>query len=68
MKHLNYDFCIVGAGPSGLTTAYHLLKAGKKVLIIERGDRVGGLGKSYKYDGQIFDTGPKRFHTDDNYI
>jgi len=23
------------------------------------------LGKSYTYDGQIFDTGPKRFHTDD---
>jgi protoporphyrinogen oxidase len=61
----HYDFCIVGAGPSGLTTAYNLLKGGKKVLVIERDGRVGGLGKSYTYDGQIFDTGPKRFHTDD---
>lgn len=65
MKHSHYDFCIVGAGPSGLTTAYKLLKGGKKVLIVERDDRIGGLGKSYTYDGQIFDTGPKRFHTDD---
>ncbi|MBT3923604.1 MAG: NAD(P)-binding protein, partial [Nitrospina sp.] len=32
MKHSHYDFCIVGAGPSGLTTAYKLLKGGKKVL------------------------------------
>ena len=65
MEHSHYDYCIVGAGVSGLTTAYHLLKGNQKVLIIERDDRIGGLGKSYNYDGHIFDTGPKRFHTDD---
>ena len=65
MKRSHYDFCIVGSGPSGLTTAYHLLKGGKTVLIVERDSRVGGLSKSYDYDGHIFDTGPKRFHTDD---
>ena len=65
MEHSHYDFCIVGAGASGLTTAYKLLKAGKKVLVIDRDNRIGGLGKSYEYDGHIFYTGPKRFHTDD---
>jgi protoporphyrinogen oxidase len=65
MNDSYFDYCIVGAGPSGLTTAYQLLKGGKKVIIIERDDRVGGLAKSYNYGGQIFDTGPKRFHTDD---
>ncbi len=60
-----YDYCIVGAGPSGLTAAYQLLKAGKSVVLIERHERVGGLAKSYNYNGHIFDTGPKRFHTDD---
>ncbi|MBL8012243.1 MAG: NAD(P)-binding protein [Candidatus Omnitrophica bacterium] len=60
-----YDFCVVGAGPSGLTVSYQLLKAGYSVLLIERDDRIGGLAKSYNYDGHVFDTGPKRFHTDD---
>jgi protoporphyrinogen oxidase len=60
-----YDFCIVGAGPSGLTAAYRLVQAGKRVLLIERDSRVGGLAKSHHYSGHIFDTGPKRFHTDD---
>src|SRR5580658_6671553 len=33
--------------------------------MIERDERTGGLAKSYDYAGHIFDTGPKRFHTDD---
>jgi len=60
-----YDFCIVGSGPSGLTCAYKLLKENKKIIMIERDERAGGLAKSYNYNGHIFDTGPKRFHTDD---
>jgi protoporphyrinogen oxidase len=59
------DYIVVGAGPSGLTFAYQALKSNKKVMILERDSRVGGLAKSYNYNGNIFDTGPKRFHTDD---
>ncbi len=65
---LNAEYTIVGAGPSGLTVAYELLKAGKTVSLIERDERIGGLAKSYNYSGQIFDTGPKRFHTDDSLV
>lgn len=56
---------VVGAGASGLTLAYQYLKAGKSVVLIERNDYVGGLAKSHHYDGHTFDTGPKRFHTED---
>lgn len=63
------EFVIVGAGVAGLTVAHQLLKAGRSVLLVERGDRVGGLAKSFFYDVDgktcIFDTGPKRFHTED---
>ena len=47
MKNTFYDYCVVGGGPSGLTVAYKLLKAGKKVLMIERDSRIGGLAKSF---------------------
>ncbi len=33
----NYEYIIVGTGPAGGTIAYELSKAGKNVLIIERG-------------------------------
>lgn len=65
MTFRSHDYCIVGAGPAGLTLAYHLVQAGQRVVMIERDARAGGLAKSYDYDGHIFDTGPKRFHTDD---
>jgi protoporphyrinogen oxidase len=65
----SFDYVIVGAGVAGLTLAHQLLEAGRSVLLIERHQRVGGLAKSFFYEVQgntcIFDTGPKRFHTED---
>ncbi|MQB45938.1 NAD(P)/FAD-dependent oxidoreductase [Rhizobium sp. ICMP 5592] len=37
-----YDIVVMGAGHNGLTAAAYLAKAGKKVLILERQDFVGG--------------------------
>src|ERR1700753_3357789 len=68
MPNDHFDYAVVGAGPSGLTAAYQLLKAGRRVVLIERQARIGGLAKSYNYSGHIFDTGPKRFHTDDPHV
>ena len=36
------DVCIVGAGIAGLTSAYLLLREGKKVIVLERGEIGGG--------------------------
>ncbi len=33
-----YDVAIVGAGPSGSTTAYHLAKAGARVILLDRAE------------------------------
>ncbi|PYL01693.1 MAG: amine oxidase [Verrucomicrobia bacterium] len=38
----NYDAIIIGAGHNGLVTAAYLARAGKKVLVLERRELVGG--------------------------
>lgn len=38
-----YDVVVVGGGHNGLVTAAYLAKGGKKVLILERRARVGGI-------------------------
>jgi glycine/D-amino acid oxidase-like deaminating enzyme/nitrite reductase/ring-hydroxylating ferredoxin subunit len=39
---LTTDVCVIGAGIAGLTTAYSLTKAGKKVVVIDDGPIGGG--------------------------
>lgn len=41
-QNLETDVCIVGSGIAGLTCAYLLLKAGKRVVILEKGEICGG--------------------------
>ena len=37
----HYDVVIIGTGAGGGTIANVLAKAGKRILLLERGDRVG---------------------------
>src|SRR6202008_3815182 len=48
-----YDVVVIGAGLGGLTTGAILAPAGRKVLIIERSNSVGGAASSYK-SGDLF--------------
>lgn len=59
---------IIGAGITGLVTAYELLKQGHKVVIAEKEADVGGLARSFKYNDMIFDIGPHRFFSDQTTI
>ena len=38
----SYDTIVVGSGHNGLVTACYLVKAGYKVLAIEKNDNIGG--------------------------
>ncbi len=41
-----YDVIVVGGGHNGLACAAYLARAGRKVLVLERNDRVGGAAMS----------------------
>ncbi|MGH9083476.1 MAG: NAD(P)/FAD-dependent oxidoreductase [Acidimicrobiales bacterium] len=54
---------VVGAGPAGLTAAYQLVKAGRRPLVVEADEVVGGISRTVVRDGWRFDIGGHRFFT-----
>ncbi|MFW9803168.1 MAG: phytoene desaturase family protein [Candidatus Thorarchaeota archaeon] len=52
-----YDAIICGAGAGGLLTALGLTAKGKKVLMLEMADRIGGVWHGYWVDGYRVDQG-----------
>lgn len=59
----NHPVVVIGAGPAGLTAAYHLVKHGIKPIVLEQSDTVGGISRTEKYKGYHFDIGGHRFFT-----
>ena len=58
MEQHTTEILIIGAGLTGLTTAFHLVRGGKQVHILECNDRVGGQIHTFREDGFIFESGP----------
>jgi all-trans-retinol 13,14-reductase len=58
-----WDAIIVGAGIGGLTAAAMLVKAGLRVLVLEKNRHPGGTGYVYQRKGFTFPMGPLGFST-----
>ena len=56
---------VVGAGPTGLSAAYHL---GKSALLVEQADRVGGWCRSVEDNGFTFDMAGHIMFSNDPYV
>ncbi|MEY4653038.1 MAG: hypothetical protein RI884_1619 [Pseudomonadota bacterium] len=52
-----YDAVVIGAGAGGMSAAARLTAAGKKVLLVERFNRLGGRASSEVIDGHIVNIG-----------
>lgn len=52
-----YDFVIVGSGMGGLVLALILCMEGKKVVVLEKNNQLGGSLQVFSRDKSIFDTG-----------
>ncbi len=56
---------VIGAGPTGLSAAYHL---GEEALLLERNDRVGGWCRSVADNGFTFDYAGHIMFSKDPYV
>ena len=64
-----YDFIVVGAGIFGSTFAYEAKRKGKKVLVIDKRNHIGGNCFSEKRNNiDVHLYGPHIFHTSDKKI
>ncbi|MEI8176870.1 MAG: FAD-dependent oxidoreductase, partial [Candidatus Omnitrophota bacterium] len=48
---MKYDYVVVGAGLFGSVFAHEANKAGKKVIVIEKREHIGGNCYSHTYPG-----------------
>ena len=58
----HYDVAVLGAGPSGLTAAHCLGRAGARVAVIERAPHCGGLMRGVRVGELTFDLGRKELY------
>ena len=64
-----YDFLVVGAGLFGAVVAYRAAKAGKKVLVVDRRNHIGGNAYCSEMNNIIVHQyGPHIFHTDNKRV
>lgn len=53
----DYDVIVIGAGLGGLSSAALLARQGRKVLVLEQSDRIGGCCSTFEREGYRFDVG-----------
>jgi hypothetical protein len=66
ISNLEYDYILIGGGPTGLTLAWYLAQQKKKVLIIEKEKELGGCHRVQRIDGLFTEHGPRVYS--DSYI
>lgn len=49
MTGRTHDVIVIGGGANGLVAATAMARAGRKVLLLERGDLLGGLGRMHEF-------------------
>ncbi len=66
---MKYDYLIVGSGLFGATVAYRAKKLGKKVLVIDKRNHIGGNVYTENIEGiNVHKYGAHIFHTDYNEV
>lgn len=57
-----YDTIVIGSGLAGLTTTYQLLKAGQKVALLEKSEKLGVIPLKLHQVSMVFPQNIKSSH------
>ena len=55
---MKYDVVIIGAGLTGLSTAFYLKRKGLNIVVLEKENHTGGSIHSHNENGFVFEEGP----------
>jgi phytoene dehydrogenase-like protein len=61
MAAMAYDVIVIGAGIGGLGCAAKLARSGRRVLVLEKNNHIGGTSYLFRRDGFTFPMGPLSF-------
>ncbi len=61
MAVMAYDVIVIGAGIGGLACAAKLARNGRRVLVLEKNNHIGGTSYVFRRDGFAFPMGPLAF-------
>jgi len=61
----NFDVVLIGAGFTGLSAAYELARAGRKVLVLDEAEEIGGLAAAFRVGGARLDRFYHHWFTND---
>ncbi|MGO4779103.1 FAD-dependent oxidoreductase, partial [Lysobacter sp. 2RAB21] len=65
---MQFDTAIVGGGFAGLAAAYELARNGKRVVVLERDDAVGGLAGGFDIGGHVLEKFYHHWFNNDRHI
>ncbi|MFQ6398052.1 NAD(P)-binding protein, partial [Nocardia sp. KC 131] len=57
----DWDAIVVGSGMGGMTAAAYLAGAGRRTLVLEQGDVLGGCTHVFRREGYEFEVGATRW-------
>ncbi len=63
LRHCPVDFIVLGGGLAGLTFALEAGRRGRRVVVLEAEDQVGGLARTLTFGDYRFDIGGHRYHS-----
>ena len=65
----NRNVIVLGGGLAGLSYAYgQISKGNNSIVVLEKDNIIGGLIKSFNYNGFLFDFGPHIFRSKDENV